>query len=53
MIVEITSCAPETAFSRPAIAPHAAPPRQAATIASTTWGRAGIVANEEPTQTAK
>ena len=25
MIVEITSCAPATAFSRPAIAPHAAP----------------------------
>ena len=53
MIVEITSCAPATAFSRPASAPHAAPARQAAIIASRMWGTAGMLANEEPTQTAK
>ena len=53
MIVEITSWAPETAFSRPAIAPHAAPARHAATIANRTWSTPGIDENDEPTQTAK
>ena len=53
MIVEITSCAPATAFSRPAIAPHAAPARHAATIANRMCSSAGMPANDEPTQTAK
>ena len=53
MIVEITSWAPETAFSRPAIAPHAAPATQAATMANSTCNSAGIDENDEPTQTAK
>jgi hypothetical protein len=52
MIVEITSLAPTVALRPPAMPAQTAPARQAAAIASTMCGNAGMPAKEEPTQTA-
>ena len=52
MIVEITSWAPATAFSSPAIPAQTAPARVARTIASTTCSSLGMPANDDPTHTA-
>jgi hypothetical protein len=52
MIVEITSWAPATAFSRPAIPAQTAPATVARTIASTTCSSLGMPANDAPTHTA-
>ena len=52
MIVEITSCAPVVAFSRPAIPPHTAPATHAATTANSTCSSFGDPASDDPAHTA-
>ena len=52
MIVEITSLVPVVAFNRPAIAAHAAPAAQAASMQITMCRTDGMPSNEEPTHTA-
>ena len=52
MIVEITSLAPVTAFSTPAIPPHSAPASAAAMTATAMCSTDGMWANDEPTHTA-
>ena len=53
MIVEITSCAPVSAFSRPAMPAYAAPASVAAAIVSTMCSGPFIRRNDEPTHNAK